>query len=120
LFLPFVAGTDLEGEIRRLVDRADVRVPSSVLRELRRLVDRKETHAREALLLARRFPLTTNAGSGDAALLALARSGDTVVTADRALQERLLARGVDVFAPRDRVRLERRRGTRRPLRRPSA
>jgi rRNA-processing protein FCF1 len=116
LFLPFVAGTDLESEIRRTTDRPDVRVPSSVLRELRRLAARGEAHGREALQLAGRFPVATNPGTGDAALVALAVAGDTVVTADRALQAQLLARGVDVLVPRDRVHLERRRGARRPTR----
>ncbi|MCI4350832.1 MAG: DNA-binding protein [Thermoplasmata archaeon] len=112
LFLPFVAGTDLEGEIRRLIEQAEIRVPSSVLRELRRLVARGEAHAREALELAGRFAVTPNQGVGDAALVALARAGDAVVTADRELQGRLRARGVEVLTPRDRVHLHRQRRAR--------
>ncbi|MCI4319185.1 MAG: hypothetical protein L3K23_03505 [Thermoplasmata archaeon] len=117
LFLPFVAGTDLPREIERLVDHPQVFVPRSVLRELGRLVARGEPRASEALQLASRFPAAANPGAGDAAILELVGPGDMVVTADRELQRLLQERGVDVLAPRDRARLERRRGERRPSRR---
>jgi rRNA-processing protein FCF1 len=119
LFLPFLGGTDLAGEVGRLVDRPRIGVPRSVLDELRRLEMRGEPHAREVLELAARFPVVPNSGKGDAAILGLAVPGDIVVTADRELQRQLAARGVDVLAPRDRARLERRRGERPRAPRPA-
>ncbi len=58
--------------------------------------------------LASRYPTLTGPGRGDAAVQALAvRRHAWVVTADRALRERLRSEGVTVLSPRDRARLER-------------
>lgn len=110
LFLPFVGHTDLPREIGRHVDHPKIWVPHSVLTELQGLAMRGEPHAAEALALAARFPVAPNRGTGDAAILGLVAPGDAVVTADRELQRRLVALGVDVLVPRDRTRLERWRG----------
>ena len=113
LFLPARAGFPLDAEIARLVPSARVVVPVSVLAELDRLVARRARGAPAARALAERYPTTAARDEGDAAIVDLAvRRRAIVVTADRALQERLARRGVAVLVPRDRHRLELRRGER--------
>ncbi len=108
LFLPIRTGFPLEAEVVRIQPGSTVGVPSSVLAELDRLVLRRTPDAAAARALAARYPVVRAPGRGDdAVLLCARRSGAWVVTADRALRERLVAEGVTVLAPRDRHRLER-------------
>ncbi|MCI4367491.1 MAG: DNA-binding protein [Thermoplasmata archaeon] len=105
-FLPARSGTDLFGEIERLLPGAEIRVPTPVLRELEGLASRRVEGASVALGLARRAVGLRCGGSGDDAVLSAAtRSGDWVLTGDRRLSERLRAAGVSVIVPRDRTRL---------------
>jgi rRNA-processing protein FCF1 len=93
-----------------------VLVLASGIEELDRLVARSTRHAVAARALAERFARLSGSGHGDDAVVAAAvRRRAVVVTADRALQARLRARGIAVLAPRDRHRLELRPGD-RPLR----
>lgn len=114
LFLPFTGSLALVPEIERLVPHANVVVPASVIEELRNLLDRGTQGARTALELARAFDTVPNEGHGDLAIVRLAQSrGAVVVTADAALGKQLRDAGIDTLVPRDRARLELRRGTRR-------
>ncbi len=121
LFLPVRGGFPLESEVDRHRPGAVLVVPSSVRAELDRLVERRTPEASAARALASRFPEVAAPGKGDDAIVRLAaRDRAWVVTADRALRQRLLRQGVSVLAPRDRQRLELFRGTKaveRPLRR---
>ncbi len=84
-----------------------MRVPTSVRGELDRLVARNAPGAAAARALAQRFPALPAVGRGDAAVLrAAVQQKASVVTADRALRERLRQQGVPVLYPRDRHRLE--------------
>lgn len=113
LLLPIRSRFPLEAEIDRLCPGGVVTVPSSVVGELDRLAARGVSGARGALALARRFPSVVVAGRGDRAILeAAVLHRSCVVTADRELAERLGTRGIDVLVPRDRHRLELRRGRR--------
>jgi len=82
-------------------------VPTSVRSELIRLSARGVPGAQAALALSERFSPIEARSRGDAALVELAfRRGAAVVTADRALADRLQSQGVSVLVPRDRQRLE--------------
>jgi rRNA-processing protein FCF1 len=105
-FLPPLGGPNLTGAVDRWVPGAELRVPGSVRRELRHLVERGVPGAELAEALAARFPVEPNVGSGDEAIVRLARARKaSVVTADRGLRARLLDAGVAVLYPRDRTRL---------------
>jgi len=105
----------LEAEVERIVGSAEIMVPSSVLRELDALVARGVPDAGLARSLADRHSRIDHPGSGDDSILGLAIDREAfVVTADRDLSERLLDAGRDVLVPRDRDRLVRRAGRRRP------
>lgn len=107
LFLPVRNGFPLEAELARLAPGAVPTVPTAVLDELERLVLRATPDAAAALAFARRFPRVSVAGRGDDALVrAAAGQRFRVATGDRELRDRLLGMGVEVFAPRDRHRLE--------------
>ena len=111
LLLPVRVRFPLESEVDRVHPGARLVVPSCVIDELDRLVARGVRGARAAAALARDFPILPVEGRGDAAILqAAVRHGAWVVTADRALAERLRRRGVSVLVPRDRHRLEVHRG----------
>ncbi|MGP8159567.1 MAG: PIN domain-containing protein [Thermoplasmata archaeon] len=111
LLLPIRTLFPLESEVDRIHPGARLVVPSSVIDELDRLVARGVPGARGALALAQKFLLIPVEGRGDAAILKAAmRHSAWVVTADRALAERLRKEGVTVLAPRDRHRLELHRG----------
>ena len=111
LLLPIRTRFPLESEVDRIHPGARAFVPSSVIDELGRLVSRGVPGARGALALAQKFPVIPVEGRGDAAILkAAVRHGGWVVTADRALAERLRREGVTVLVPRDRHRLELHRG----------
>jgi len=113
LMLPVRNQFPLEAEVDRLLPGSRLAVPSSVLDEIRELVHREVRGARSAAELARKFPVLPNSGKGDAAIVDSAvRERATVVTADRELANRLRARGLSVLIPRDRHRLELRRGAR--------
>jgi rRNA-processing protein FCF1 len=113
LFLAVERGFPLEPEITRLVPGARIVLPSSVLPELGRLTDGRTPGAAAAGELARRFSVEPTGRSGDEGVVDVAvRLGATVATADRALQLRLREQGVDLLVPRDRSRLELRRGAR--------
>lgn len=106
MFLPFEGGLDLVAEVERNYPGAPIGVPSSVIRELDRLVARRVPYAELARALADRFGRTPGPGHGDDAIVALAaRQRAVVVTADRALRDRLSALGIGVLVPRDRARL---------------
>jgi len=114
LLLPVQSHFPLEAEVHRLRPGAVIEVPSSVVGELDRLIVRGVPGARAASKFADRFPVHGTAGRGDLGILEAAVAlGACVVTADRALSERLRTLGVDVLTPRDQHRLELRPG--RPL-----
>ncbi len=93
-------------------------VPRAVLSELEALEAREVPYARAARLFAGRFLPVASEGRGDSAVLAAARDqGAWVLTADRALAERLRRHGVDTVVPRDRTHLHLVRGD-RPAPRP--
>jgi rRNA-processing protein FCF1 len=120
LFLPFRAGFPLDAEIARHRPGARIVVASASLVELARLVERGAPGAPGARALADRYAIEPVTGAGDEAIVALAeRLGATVVTADRELQLRLARQGIDVLVPRDRHRLEPRRGRAGGTARPS-
>lgn len=107
VFLPVRVGFPLEAEVGRLRPGAVLAVPASVLAELDRLIDRRTPDSAAARALAERYRPTRSSGIGDDAILRTAvRTGAWVVTADRALRERLTAKGITVLSPRDRHRLE--------------
>ena len=107
-FLPVRVGFPLEEEVDRECPGARIAVPTSVVRELDRLRARGTPQAEAARAFVDRLPTVAAPGIGDDTLLrAAVRAGAWVVTADRALRDRLLEAGVDVLAPRDRHRLER-------------
>ncbi|HZY71253.1 MAG TPA: hypothetical protein VFF67_09805 [Thermoplasmata archaeon] len=119
LFLPFTASVALVPEIERLVPNARVVVPSSVIEELQLLRERDTPNAKAAIELSRAFDTVANDGRGDVAILRLAQSaGAAVVTADAELGRTLREAGIDTIVPRDRARLELRRGSRRRSNRP--
>lgn len=106
-FLPLRSGVDLGREITRLLPGAEVRVPSSVIRELDRLVRRRTKDARIARALAERFPVLETDLDGDPALETLAQELEAwIVTGDQALRDRLDGQGLKVIFPRERQRLE--------------
>ena len=108
LFLPVRVGFPLEREVDRLAPGAELVVLSSTVRELDRLVARATPGAPAARALAERYRRIEGAGRGDTAVVrAAGRWSAGVVTADRALRQRLMAAGADVLYPRDRHRLER-------------
>ncbi len=106
LLMPFKLGMDLEGEIERALGRCRIAVPEAVMVELRSMpITMRE--ARAALQLAGRFETLPTAGTGDDAILELARrEGAVVVTGDRDLIERLRGAGLRVLRPRQRALLE--------------
>ncbi len=106
LILPFELGLDLLSEIERELGRCRVVVPEAVLAELRSMAA-DVPDARAALRYAQRFESVPTEGRGDEAVLELAvRERAVVVTADRALLERLRAAGLRALRPRERHRLE--------------
>ncbi len=89
-------------------------VPSSVRAELERLVGEEVPHAALARAFAARLRTIPTTLRGDAAVLDVAiRTGAPVLTSDRVLAERIASVGGSVLVPRDRSRLELRRGSRR-------
>jgi len=98
-------------EIDRHLPGATLQVPSSVLRELEKLASEEVAGSTAALELARRWPVVDAPGNADDAIVAAAQAlRRPVVTADRELSERLRERGIDVYSPRDRHRLELHKG----------
>jgi uncharacterized protein len=115
LFLPFTHHVPLAAEISRWVEHPEIAVPGSVVAELERLVSQGVAHAHSALSLARGYPTVLTTGRGDTAIVRLAKERTAVVvTADRELRDRLVRQGTTVLSPRDRARLERHPGHRRP------
>jgi rRNA-processing protein FCF1 len=107
LFLPIRTGFPLESEVARLIPGGRVLVAASGVRELDRLVERATPGASGARALAEKFVWTPADLEGDDGVMEVAlRERATVVTADRALQERLRSSGLAVLIPRDRHRLE--------------
>jgi len=106
LLLPFTSHFPLENEIFRLIEGADIRVPSSVLKELGQLRSSGLLNARAALQFAKRFQVVPTDLDGDAAMETLAKEmGAWVVTADRELRERLESQGLGVLFPRGKRKL---------------
>lgn len=106
MVLAFREGLNLASEVGRLAPGAQLAVPASVLRELETLESRSVAGARPAREWAQRLPVVPTTGHGDEAIVALARTtGAIVITADRALRDRLSELGLRVLEPRDRVRL---------------
>lgn len=104
--LPFRTGTRLADEVDRLVPGAALAVPSSVLEELDALASEGVPHAAAARALAgraRRVPVASTRDTG--VVEAAQRLRAPVVTADRALAERLRAAGRPVLVPRAPSRL---------------
>jgi rRNA-processing protein FCF1 len=119
LFLPFRSKLPLPQEVERWRPGASIRVPSSVLGELDRLAARGVPRSSLARALAATFRPIEAPGRGDAAVVRVAvRTRAWVVTADRTLARRLVDAGVSVLVPRDRDRLELRRGRLREVARP--
>jgi rRNA-processing protein FCF1 len=107
VFLPFREGLPLAQEVDRLLPGAELAVPGAVRAELEGLVARGAALAAAARTFAAPLRTVPTVGRGDDAVEeAAVRLRATVVTADRALAERLRAVGVAVLVPRDRVRLE--------------
>ncbi len=101
-FVPLREPVDLVAEVARLAAPAPLAVSSGTLAELDRLVVRGVAGAPAARALAARLPTVRDRGRGDTGLLELAaRRSCWVLTGDRALQARLLARGVSVLVPRE-------------------
>ena len=116
LFLPVRSRFPLEPEVERCWPGARLAVLSTTVSELVRLVREGVAGAVAAREYARRFPVLAAQGLGDDAVLASAvLRGASVVTADRDLAQRLVARRVSVLVPRDRHRLHLVRGA--PVRR---
>ena len=108
LMMPFQFGLNLDLEIGRLVPGCEIVVPSSVVDELKAVLEKtKDPHARSALSLAPKYRCINVEGSGDEAVLELARRlGASVVTNDRGLRARAQAAGLDVIGLRGRNHLE--------------
>jgi rRNA-processing protein FCF1 len=107
LLLAAQRGFPFEAEVGRLVPGARIVVPSSALRELDSLVARRTAGSVVARAIADRYEIGATARSGDDGVVEVAtRARGVVATADRALQRRLIDRGVGVLVPRDRARLE--------------
>jgi rRNA-processing protein FCF1 len=107
LFLPVRNRFPLEAEIERLLPGAEPVVPASVVAELDRHITEEVPGAKAARALADRFPRLPSPGRGDDAIVRLATGRDlAVVTADRALRDRLVGLGIPVLVPRDRHHLE--------------
>lgn len=93
LMMVFQFDINISSELERLLGAFEVVVPSSVLVELSGL-SRDHADARKALSLAERFRRVDVPGSGDDAIVDLARDLDAiVVTNDRELRGRLKALG---------------------------
>ena len=106
-FLPFRTGLELRREVERWLPGAELAVPTVVHAELERLVVRGAPLAAAAQAFASSLRSVRTTGRGDPAIVAVAgRLRATVLTADRALAERLRRVGVAVLVPRDRARLE--------------
>jgi hypothetical protein len=106
LFLPFRGGFALDREIERILPGAELILPGAVLAEVDRLAARGVRLASAAREWARQFRVVPTRGRGDQAVVeAAVRERAFVVTADRALTQLLLDRGVFVLTPRDRTRL---------------
>lgn len=108
LMMPFQFGLNLDLELGRLVPGCEMVVPSSVVAELRAVFEKtKDPHARSALSLAPKYRCVKVEGSGDEAVLELARRlGAIVVTNDRGLRARAQAAGLDVIGLRGKNHLE--------------
>jgi rRNA-processing protein FCF1 len=105
--LPVRTRFPLVTEVGRIRPGARLLVLSSVLSELDRLGARGVPGARAAAAFAKTFPVVPTGSRGDPAIVEEAvRRHAWVVTADRALAERLRRAGVSVLVPRDRHRLE--------------
>jgi uncharacterized protein len=109
LLLPFTEGTDVMGELERLVGRVELVVPSSILGELRRLAENRGeagNAARSALRLAQRFRQEPTGLAGDDGLLDVARRLKAVVlTNDRKVQQEAATSGLQVVVAREKGRL---------------
>ena len=111
LMMPVECDVRLFDELDRLLDSPDCAVPVAVREELRTLTEgtgTEATAARVGLDLLDRCELReTEATYGDDAVVELAgASGVThAVTNDRALQQRLLERGVSVIGLRGKNKL---------------
>ncbi len=106
LLMPFQFSIELEEELTRLLGAYEIAVPSSVVAELESLVwsDRR---AKAALDLASRYPVMETEGSGDAAILAVAkRTQAAVLTNDRVLRKQLREAGLPVIYLRGKTKLE--------------
>jgi rRNA-processing protein FCF1 len=113
LFLPFTDGTDLDGELERLLGAVEWIVPSSVLGELQTIARGTGTsarHATAALRLAGRARTEATKLAGDDGLLDVARRCKAaIVTGDRTLQNEAQRSGLPVIVPREKGRLALRR-----------
>jgi rRNA-processing protein FCF1 len=116
LFLPVRSRFPLEAEVERCCPGAELAVLSTTVAELGRLVRDGVAGSAAAQEYAGRFPVVAASGRGDDAVVAAAVArAAAVVTADRNLADRLVARQVTVLVPRDRHRLHALAG--RPARR---
>lgn len=104
MFLLAIRDTfQIEKRILDVIPGAEIRVPSSVIRELGRLEVRGVPNARAASKLATRFAVLETDLEGDAAMETLGRElKGWVVTLDGELKERLEKSGVGVLYPRGR------------------
>ncbi len=113
-FLPLASPLRLESAVDAVLPGARLATASSVIGELERLVQQGVAGAYAALALARRYPCVSTRRRGDEGVLdAAIRRRAVVLTADRALLERLAERGLRTLRPRGvrRLALE---GGRRP------
>ena len=108
LMMPFQFGLNIDLELGRLVPGCEMVVPSSVIEELKAVLGKtKDPHARSALSLAPKYRRINVEGSGDEAVLELARRlGAVIVTNDKGLRARAQAAGLKVIGLRGKNHLE--------------
>lgn len=99
--MPFETGLRIEPELERLFGPCELLVPEAVLFELAGIASdgkgRRAANARSALSLANRFAYRAIEGTGDRAVLAVARKeGAWLFTNDRDLLKRALEEGLGV------------------------
>ena len=97
LMMPFEYGINIDSEIEKLIGKADIFVPSSVIGELKRLAN-KRWEAKAALKLLKKYRICNTERMGDEGVIECGKKLEAiVVTNDKALQKRLKERGIRVI-----------------------
>lgn len=94
--MPFQFKINLDLQLKDLLGDADVIVPRSVIDELYGLDKGGNKYAKMALQLSKKYRMVNHPGSGDTAIVELAKKnkGSVVVTSDKGLQRRLGKLGI--------------------------